>query len=71
LGVSGGGFESNSVAEGFELADVVALLAFWVGTGVVVTGAEVVEVWSSLGGVADNAVGAVGKWSARAPGVAP
>jgi hypothetical protein len=28
--LSGGGFEGDLVAEGFELADVVALLVFWV-----------------------------------------
>jgi len=43
LGESGGGLQGDPVAEGFELANVVALLAFWVGTGVVVAGAEVVE----------------------------
>src|SRR5450759_4496721 len=30
LGESGGGFESDFVAEGFKLANVVALLTFWV-----------------------------------------
>ena len=43
MGESGGGLQGDPVAEGFELANVVALLAFWVGTGVVVAGAEVVE----------------------------
>jgi hypothetical protein len=33
----------DPVTEGFELANVVALLAFWVDTGVVVAGAEVVK----------------------------
>ena len=35
--------QGDAVAEGFELADVVALLAFWVGMGVVVAGVEVVK----------------------------
>jgi hypothetical protein len=29
LGGSGGGLEGDFVAEGFEFADVVALLTFW------------------------------------------
>jgi hypothetical protein len=33
----------DPVTEGFELANVVALLAFWVGMGVVVAGVEVVK----------------------------
>lgn len=40
---SGGGFGSDLVTERFEFADVVAFLTFWVGAGVVVAGAEVVE----------------------------
>ena len=40
---SGGGLQSDPVAEGFEFADVVALLTFWVDARVVVAGAEVVE----------------------------
>ena len=43
MGGLGGGLQDDPVAEGFELANVVALLALWVGTGVVVAGAEVVE----------------------------
>ena len=47
MGESGGGLQGDPVAEGFELANVVALLAFWADTGVVVAGAgagaEVVE----------------------------
>jgi threonine/homoserine/homoserine lactone efflux protein len=42
-GGSGGRFEGDAVTKGFEFADMVALLTFWVGTGVVVAGAEVVE----------------------------
>src|SRR4029450_11597265 len=40
---SGGGFEGDLVAEGFELADVVALGAVGVDAGVVEAGAEVTE----------------------------
>src|SRR5215216_4005769 len=40
---SGGGLEGDLVAERFELADVVALLAFGVDAGVVEPGAQVVE----------------------------
>src|SRR5437773_1208223 len=40
---SGGGFEGDLVAEGFELADVVALGAFRTDAGVVEAGAQVVE----------------------------
>ncbi len=40
---SGGGFEGDSVAEGFELADVVAPLAFRADAVIVEPGAEVVE----------------------------
>ena len=43
LGRSGGGLQGDPVAEGFEFADVVALLTVWVDAGVVVAGAEVVE----------------------------
>jgi hypothetical protein len=43
LGESGGRLQGAPVTEGFELANVVALLAFWADTGVVVAGAEVVE----------------------------
>ena len=43
LGGSGGGLQGDLVAEGFEFADVVAFLTFWVDPGVVVAGAEVVE----------------------------
>jgi hypothetical protein len=42
IGWSGGRF-GDLVAEGSELADVVAFLTVWVHTGVVVAGAEVVE----------------------------
>ena len=35
--------QGDLVAEGFEFADVVALLAFWVDAGVVVAGAEILE----------------------------
>src|SRR5215469_9857660 len=38
---SGGGFEGDLVAEGFELADVVALAAFGVDAGVVEVAAQV------------------------------
>src|SRR5215211_3500907 len=41
---SSGGFEGDLVAEGLELADVVALGAFGTDTGVVEAGAEVLEV---------------------------
>jgi hypothetical protein len=47
--LSGGGFESDLVAEGFELADVVVLLALWVDAGVVVAGAQVVEIDVGVG----------------------
>ena len=43
LGRSGGGLQGDPVAKGFEFADVVALLTFWVDARVVVAGAEVVE----------------------------
>ena len=47
LGESGGRLQGDPVTEGFKLANVVALLAFWADTGVVVAGAgagaEVVE----------------------------
>ena len=42
-GGSGGRFEGDGVAEGFELADVVAFLGVGIGVGGVVVGAEVVE----------------------------
>jgi hypothetical protein len=38
---SGGGFEGDFVAEGFELADVVVCLAAVADAGVVIPGAEV------------------------------
>ena len=47
--VSGGGFEGDGVAEGFELADVVALAALDVGAGVVEAGSEVVVVGVRVG----------------------
>ena len=47
LGGSGGRFEGDAETEGFEFADVVTLLTVGVDAGVVVAGAEVVE----LGGV--------------------
>ena len=40
---SGGGFEGDLVAQGLELADVVALGAVGVDAGVVEAGAQVVE----------------------------
>jgi hypothetical protein len=40
---SGGGLEGDGVAEGFELADVVALFVFGVDAGVGEAGAEVTE----------------------------
>ena len=46
---SGGGFEGDLVAEGFELADVVALLAVGVDAAVVEVGAEVVEAGFGVG----------------------
>jgi len=46
---SGGGLQSNAVAEGFELADVVAFAAFGVGTGLVVVGTQVVEAGLGVG----------------------
>src|SRR5665647_164533 len=49
LGGSGGGLQGDPVAEGFEFADVVALLAFWVDAGVVVAGAQVVETGLGIG----------------------
>ena len=42
-GRSGGGFQGDLVAEGLQLADVVALGAFGTDAGVVEAGAEVVE----------------------------
>ena len=39
MGGSGCGLQGDLVAEGFEFADVVALLMFWVDAGVVVAGA--------------------------------
>ena len=45
----GGVVEGDVVAEGFELADVVAFAAFGVGAGVVVVGAEIVEAGSGVG----------------------
>jgi hypothetical protein len=47
--LSGGGFEGDLVAEGFELADVVALLVFWVDARVAVAGAQVVETDVGIG----------------------
>jgi hypothetical protein len=41
---SGGGLQGDLVAEGLQLADVVALGAFGTDTGVVEAGAEVLEV---------------------------
>jgi len=46
---SGGGFEGDFVAEGFELADVVALGAVGVDAGVVEAGAEVVVAQVGVG----------------------
>jgi hypothetical protein len=46
--VSGGGFEGDLVAEGFELADVVALV-FWVDARVAVAGAQVMETDVGIG----------------------
>ena len=48
-GRSGGGFEGDAVAEGLELADVVALLGVGVDVAVVVVGAEVVEAGVGVG----------------------
>ena len=47
--VSGGRVESDLVAEGFEFADVVALLTFWVDAGVVVAGSQVVVTGFRIG----------------------
>src|SRR5215218_5755027 len=46
---SGGGFEGDLVAEGFELADVVALGALSVEAGVVEAGAQVLEPCGRVG----------------------
>lgn len=46
---SGGGFEGDFVAEGFELADVVASFVFGAGAVVVEVGAEVVEAGFGVG----------------------
>jgi hypothetical protein len=48
-GWSGGGVQRDGVAEGFELADVVALRAFRVDAGVVEVGAEIVEAGIGVG----------------------
>src|SRR5215204_3780678 len=45
----GGGLKGDLVAEGFELADVVALGALWVDAGVVEAGAQVVEAGGGVG----------------------
>ena len=77
VGGSGGGLEGDGVAEGFELADVVALAAFGVDAGGVVAGSEVVEAGVGVGeqvpgddqdGAAEGDDGAFG---AAAPGDAP
>jgi hypothetical protein len=47
--VSGCGFQGDFVAEGFELADVVAFLALWADAGVVELRAEVVEAGLGVG----------------------
>jgi hypothetical protein len=44
-----GGVEGDLVAEGFELADVVALAAFGVDAGGVVAGSEVAELGIGIG----------------------
>jgi len=49
LGGSGSGLQGDFVAEGFELADVVALLTFWVDPGVVVAGSQVVVTGFGIG----------------------
>ena len=46
---SGGGFQGDLVAEGFELADVVALGALRVDPGVVEAGTEVVIAGLGIG----------------------
>src|SRR6266516_3253135 len=46
---SGGGFEGDFVAEGFELADVVALAVVGVDAPVVEVGAQVVEAGLGVG----------------------
>src|SRR5215472_12472274 len=74
---SGGGLEGDGVAEGFELADVVALAAFGVDAAGVVAGPEVAELGVGVGeqvpgddqdGAADGDDGALG---AAAAGDAP
>jgi hypothetical protein len=74
---SGGGFEGDHVAEGFELADVVALAALGVDPGVVEARAEVLVVDGGVGqqvpdddqdGAADRDDGPLG---AAASGDAP
>ena len=49
LGEPGGRRQGDPVTEGFEPANVVALLAFWADTGVAVAGAEVVELDGLVG----------------------
>src|SRR5215216_53540 len=49
MGWSGGGFEGDPVAEGFQLADVVALDALGVDAGVVEAGAQVLEPGGGVG----------------------
>src|SRR5512133_2692056 len=48
-GRSGGGFEGDLVAEGLQLADVVALGAFRTDAGVVEAGAQVLEPYGRVG----------------------
>ena len=74
---SGGGVKGDLVAEGFELADVVALAAFGVDAGGVVAGAEVAELGGRVrqqvpGDDQDGAAGGDdGTFGAAAAGDAP
>src|SRR6266508_2351416 len=70
----GGGFQSDLVAEGFELADVVALGTLRVGPGVVEASAQVVVAQVGVGqqvpdddqnGAADRDDGLLGAWAPR------
>jgi hypothetical protein len=73
----GDGLERDLVAEGLQLADVVALAAFSIDAGVVEAGSQILEVSVRIGqqvpdddqdGAADRDDGSLG---ATAPGDAP
>ena len=77
---SGGGLQGDSVAECFELAEVVALLALSVDAGVVEAGAKIMEAGGGVGqqmpdddqnGAADRDDGSLGAAPPGDPGADP